>query len=408
MKKRFLAVILLFAMLLTTMAGCGKDVKEPEGSADYNEPAVTGQPSQDPAMTEPTDGPEDTPQAVTMRNAKEIVAAINVGWNLGNTFDAHGAGNSLTAETRWGNPKTSQAIIDAVAEEGFNAIRLPVTWAEHLGPAPDYKIDEKWLERVAEVVDYCINDNMFVVLNTHHETDYWLYANGDREALCNELAAIWKQIAERFKDYGDLLLFEGMNEPRTKGTPHEWTGGTYEERKTIDAMNMAFYDTVRAAGGNNAERCLILCPYGHNGGSAALSAMTVPEDGHVIIAVHAYTPYFFTYDAEGGYSNWDSSQVSEIKTLASALNTKFILAGIPVIITEFGSVNKKNPDDVIRWITDYMSLMNKYGIKCMWWDNGLYTSNGENFGILNRKTLKWFNQDIADALISNSVSSQAQ
>ena len=171
---------------------------------------------------------------------------------------------------------------------------------------------------------------------------------------------------------------------------------------------MAFYDAVRSSGGNNANRCLILCPYGHNAGSAALSAMTIPEDEHVIVAVHAYTPYFFTYDAEGGYSNWDSSQISEIKTLASTLNTKFILAGIPVVITEFGSVNKKNTADVVRWITDYMSQMNKYGIKCMWWDNGQYTSNGENFGILNRRTLQWFNKEIADALISNSVSSSSQ
>ena len=404
MKKRLLTLILIFSMVLTSLAGCKKTQDPGQGSqTGTNETNIT-QTEGNSLDTTPTDAPE----AVTMRNAKEIVAAINVGWNLGNTLDSHGAGNTVSAETRWGNPKTSQEIIDAVAAQGFNAIRVPVTWAEHLGPAPDYKIDEKWMERVAEVVDYCIKDNLFVVLNTHHETDYWLYANGDQQALCDELSAIWKQIAERFKDYGDLLIFEGMNEPRTKGTAQEWNGGTYEERKTIDAMNMAFVDAVRNSGGNNAERCLMLCAYGHNAGAPALSAMTIPEDGHIIVAVHAYTPYFFTYDADGGYSDWDSSKGTDIRTMASNLNTKFVLAGIPVVVSEFGSVNKKNTQDVVSWITDYMGYCNKYGIKCFWWDNGLYTSNGENFGLLNRKTLKWFNQEIADALIANSVSTQAQ
>ena len=402
-------MIIIFTMIITALTGCKKNTPDPENNPTGT---VTGTEIENPDKekdlnTDPATDPgkKDTePTSAVMRNAKEIVAAINVGWNLGNTLDAHGAGNTVNSETRWGNPKTSQEIIDAVAQQGFNAIRVPVTWAEHLGPAPDYKIDEKWLERVAEVVDYCINDNLFVVLNTHHETDYWLYANGDRDALCNELSAIWKQIAERFKDYGDLLIFEGMNEPRTKGTLQEWNGGTYDERKTIDAMNQAFIEAVRSSGGNNGERCLMLCGYGHNAGSAALAAITVPEDGHIIIAVHAYTPYLFTYDADGGYSDWDTSKGADIRSMGNTLNTKFVLAGIPVVVSEFGSVNKKNTQDVINWITDYMGTMNKYGIKCFWWDNGLYTSNGENFGLLNRKTLKWFNQDIADALIANSVS----
>lgn len=402
LKKRTLALILVLTMIISVTAGCKKDPGN-TGNDPVTGTDITATVTDTPTNSADNNG-TDQKQETVMRNAKEIVAAMNVGWNLGNTLDSHGAGNTVSAETRWGNPKTSQEIIDAVADQGFNTIRVPVTWAEHLGPAPDYKIDEKWLERVAEVVDYCINDNMFVILNTHHETDYWLIANGDKDALCAELSAIWKQIAERFKDYGDLLIFEGMNEPRTKGSAQEWNGGTYAERQTIDAMNQAFVETVRSSGGNNGERCLVLCGYGHNSSAAALSAITVPEDGHTIIAVHAYTPYFFTYDADGGYSDWDSSKGADIRSMANTLNTKFVLAGIPVIITEFGSVNKKNTQDVVNWIGDYMSAMNKYGIKCVWWDNGLYTSNGENFGILNRKTLKWFNQEIADALIANSVS----
>ncbi|MBO4415402.1 MAG: glycoside hydrolase family 5 protein [Lachnospiraceae bacterium] len=363
LKKRTLALILVLTMIISVTAGCKKDPGN-TGNDPVTGTDITATVTDTPTNSADNNG-TDQKQETVMRNAKEIVAAMNVGWNLGNTLDSHGAGNTVSAETRWGNPKTSQEIIDAVADQGFNTIRVPVTWAEHLGPAPDYKIDEKWLERVAEVVDYCINDNMFVILNTHHETDYWLIANGDKDALCAELSAIWKQIAERFKDYGDLLIFEGMNEPRTKGSAQEWNGGTYAERQTIDAMNQAFVETVRSSGGNNGERCLVLCGYGHNSSAAALSAITVPEDGHTIIAVHAYTPYFFTYDADGGYSDWDSSKGADIRSMANTLNTKFVLAGIPVIITEFGSVNKKNTQDVVNWIGDYMSAMNKYGIKCV-------------------------------------------
>ena len=400
--KKFNLIVAVLMMIC--LIGCrGGDINGKNNITNPTEAPVTTQQVTEAPTDVPVTGVQENDK-ITMRSAKELVKAMNVGWNLGNTLDSHGAGNKVSAETYWGNVKTSQEIIDAVSAQGFNTIRVPVTWAEHLGPAPDYKIDEKWMDRVQEVVDYCINDNMFVILDTHHETDFWMKVDGDKDALCKELSAIWKQIAERFKDYGDLLIFEGMNEPRTKGSAQEWNGGTYEERKTVDAMNLAFVDAVRSTGGNNSERCLVLCPYGHNSAYSSLTAMTIPEDdGHIIVAVHAYTPYFFTYDAAGGYSDWDSSKGSDIKTMATNLNTKFILAGIPVIVTEFGSVNKNNTQDVVSWITDYMGYMNQYGIKCVWWDNGLYTSNGENFGILNRRTLQWFNQDIADALIANSI-----
>ena len=342
MIKRFLAVIMILS-LAASICGCsGKndasvisesreeistDVKSQDqadpGKADESADNGTDDGDREETAGSSGDGNTDGQSGSdqTARTAAEIVSSMTVGWNLGNTMDSFGKGNSLAAETYWSNPVTTQEIIDAVHDQGFNTIRVPVTWAEHLGPAPDYKIDEKWLERVAEIVDYCMNDDMFVILNTHHETEFWLKVNGDQEALCSELSAIWKQIAERFKDYGDNLIFEGMNEPRTKGTPQEWNGGTYEERKTVDAMNQAFYKTVRESGGNNATRSLMLCGYGHSPNSAALTAITIPEDDpYIIVAVHAYTPYFFTYEASGGYSVWDSSNISDIKSLASDLN----------------------------------------------------------------------------------------
>ncbi|MCR5684600.1 MAG: glycoside hydrolase family 5 protein [Lachnospiraceae bacterium] len=418
MTRKIAAILMVIILMALPVAGCRKG-----GSGADDKAVVTPQPDQTVVNTDPSanggsengtgissdeTAPEVTAEPLEnggFRKAVEIVAAINVGWNLGNTLESVGAGNTLSSETYWSNPKTTQEMIDAVAAQGFNAIRIPVTWAEHLGPAPDYKIDEKWMNRVNEVVDYAMKNNMCVMINTHHETEYWLKMDQDVDVLCAELSAIWKQVAEHFKDYPDNLIFEGMNEPRTKGSPQEWNGGTYDERKKINAMNAAFIDAVRSTGGNNAYRSLVICTYGHSAATPAISALEVPEDDpNIIVAVHAYTPYFFTYDAAGGYSEWTGEHVSDIKSFATVLSQHYTMAGIPVIISEFGSVNKKNTADVIAWITDYMGIMNKYGIKCFWWDNGQYTSNGENFGIFNRRKLEWFNKDIADALISNSVS----
>ena len=419
MFRRTTAVLLIIVMFVLPLSGCKKDGSQTTGNADttltptqtVNEPAGTDNGSDtdksaEDAETGDTAGSntEEAPAEGGFRTASEIVASMSVGWNLGNTFDSFGAGNTLSSETYWSNPKTTHEMIDAVAAQGFNTIRIPVTWAEHLGSAPDYAIDEKWINRVKEVVDYAMDNNMYVMINTHHETEFWLKMDQDEKALCDELAAIWKQVAEFFKDYPDNLIFEGMNEPRTKGSPQEWNGGTYDERKKINSMNAAFIDAVRSTGGNNANRSLVICTYGHSAATPAISALEVPEDDeNIIIAVHAYTPYFFTYDAAGGYSEWTGDQVSDIKSFVTVLAQHYTMAGIPVVITEFGAVNKKNTSDVIAWITDYMGILNKYGIKCIWWDNGQYTSNGENFGIFNRRKLEWFNKDIADALVNNSV-----
>ncbi len=419
MKRRLTAFIMILVMLVLSAAGCKKN------TVSEDKAQVTAAPEQETLNNPDNDKQTDTDKNAEtsdegagssetaadaesenkpFRKASELVAAMNVGWNLGNTLESVGAGNTLSSETYWSNPKTTQEMIDAVAAQGFNTIRIPVTWAEHLGTAPDYLIDEKWMNRVNEVVDYAMKNDMFVILNTHHETEYWLSMDREESMLCEELAAIWKQIAEHFKDYPDNLIFEGMNEPRTKGSAQEWNGGTYDERKKINAMNAAFMDAVRSTGGNNTYRSLVICTYGHSSATPAISALEVPEDDeYIIVAVHAYTPYFFTYDAAGGYSEWTGENLSDIKSFATVLAQHYTMAGIPVVITEFGAVNKKNSSDVIAWINDYMAVMNKYGIKCIWWDNGQYNGNGENFAIFNRRKLDWYDKDIADALIKNAV-----
>lgn len=351
--------------------------------------------------------------------ASEVAAQMNIGWNLGNTFDAWGAPDVMSNETYWGNPKTTKEMIDAVRAQGFDTIRIPVTWAQSLGEAPDYTIDAEWLDRVAEVVDYAYDEGMFVILDTHHEPDFWLVPQPENlESLKTELTAIWAQISEKFADYDQRLIFEGMNEPRTKGSEKEWSGGTDEERAVVNELNRAFVETVRAAGGKNATRCLIICPYGNSVTYNSIQQLEVPDDPYVMVSAHLYTPYYFTYEPEGQSINeWDGSLKKDIISNVDLLKRHFLKKGIPVIVTEFGAVYKTykdadgnetdNTEQVEKWLADYMEVMNRFGIPCVWWDNGNYTGDGEKFGIFDRRSCTWCAQEVADALIACAPHSQS-
>ena len=133
-------------------------------------------------------------------SAVDLVKEIRIGWNLGNTLDA-------PTETAWGNPRTTKAMIDKVKEMGFNAVRVPVTWNTHIGPAPNYTIDQTWLNRVEEVVNYVLDNNMYAILNVHH--DDWIIPTYANEAQCKDkLTKLWQQIANHFRDYSDYLILK--------------------------------------------------------------------------------------------------------------------------------------------------------------------------------------------------------
>lgn len=348
----------------------------------------------------------------TMRNVTpaQIASEMNVGWNLGNSLDAYGT-YSLDDETCWKNPRTTKRMIDTVKAQGFNTIRIPVSWGDHI-VGEGYKIDDAWMNRVQEVVDYAIDDNTYVLLDTHHESHTWLKPESASVAAAHsELAAIWSQIAYRFRDYGDHLLFEGMNEPRIIGSSHEWNGGDADGRAAINALNNTFISAVRKTGGNNRNRCLIICPYGNNGEPNGLSGFELPNDPNIMVAIHAYTPYGFTYIPEGNpswsTSVWDGTQKYTIEDVMSRLNDEIVSKGVPVIITEFGAVNKNNEADVIRWTKDYMETAAKYGIKCIWWDNNQHGAyDGESFGLLDRSTCTWTRKGVADMLVRCGNNSQ--
>lgn len=339
-------------------------------------------------------------EEVNKMSSAEIVNDIKVGWNLGNTLDSCDTNTSDT-ETGWGNPKTTQAMIDAVQAAGFNAVRVPVTWNDHM--SADGTIDAAWMARVKEVVDYAYNNGMYVILNVHHDDKSWMVPVYSKQAeVEKKLMHIWEQICETFADYDHHLIFEGMNEPRVIGSATEWTGGTPEEHDVINQLFAKFVETVRSTGGLNADRTLIVTSHAQSITETAVSAVKVPDDDHVIVSIHSYAPWDFC-GTESGTSTWSGSDAekAELDKNFKYLADTFVSKGIPVIIGEFGSVNKnENTADRAAHYEYYIKSAKAQGIKCFVWDNGAFNADGDNgFGLLDRKNCTWKYPSIVNAIM---------
>jgi len=330
----------------------------------------------------------------------EIVHDMKVGWNLGNTLDAWVDGVSgLETETSWGNPKTTKALIDALKEKGFKTVRVPVTWKSHFGAAPSYTIDKEWLDRVEEVINYVLDNGMYAILNSHHDEWVTLTPSSQSE-VTDKITKIWAQIADRFKDYSDYLIFETLNEPRLYGTQYEWTGGTAEARNILNAYNLAIVNTIRSSGGNNAKRHIMIPTHAATPMDVAQDALVIPNnDKRIIVSQHTYWPYNFTMNTgDGATTSWGSQKdqdecIEELDRIAN----KFVKKGIPVIIGEWGSIERSNTDARAFHAEFYAREVRKRGMLPVWWDNGYEKSGG--FALISRKNLTWVFPSIADGII---------
>ncbi len=332
-------------------------------------------------------------EQVNQMTSSEIVADMKIGWNLGNTLDSFDT-DSSDNETGWGNPKTTKAMIDTVKAAGFNAVRIPVTWGEHL--SSDHVIEAAYLDRVQEIVDYAMDDDLYVILNVHHDDAIWLHPTYSEQAEVTEtLTAIWQQLSERFADYDHHLVFEGMNEPRVIGSSTEWSGGTPEERDVINQLFQAFVDTVRATGGLNADRTLIVTSHAQSITKEAVSAVKVPADDHIAVSIHSYAPWDFC-GTDDDRSDWGSeADKQELDSNFQYLADTFIKKGIPVLLDEFGAVNKNNTSIRANYYAYYVKSAKAHGITCFVWDNG----TEKEFGLLNRKNLTWYAPSIIEAMM---------
>lgn len=345
--------------------------------------------------------------------AMRFVQDMRLGWNLGNTFDAYDDGgyvkNHMDLEGHWCGTKTTAEAIRTIHDAGFNTLRIPVSWHNHLDE--NYRIDQQWLDRVAEVADYALACDMYVIINIHHDTDrrYYYPDEAHYEQSEEYMIAIWSQVAARFADYGDHVIFESINEPRLRDTSLEWYVDVNKEEsvssvKVINRLNQVFVDTVRASGGNNATRYLMVPGYAASVAGVTNEYFVIPQDtveNRILISVHAYTPYSFALDAKGT-REFDPANINisqEIPLFMESLYDTFIANGIPVVIGECGSVNKNNLQDRVNHIAYFVYHASARGIPCIWWDNHAFKGNGELFGIIDRKNAAVVHPEIVKAMV---------
>lgn len=330
-----------------------------------------------------------------------FVRQMGAGINIGNSLDVKGVlehkpdASVQDFETFWHNPPITQALFEAVREKGFRTVRIPVSWGEHL--QKDGTVDPAWMQRVEQVVDGALDSGLYVILNTHHEA--WIVPTQEKEAeVTARLCRLWEQIAQTFADRDERLVFESMNEPRLVGTDEEWTSGTEEARAVVNRMNAAFVSTVRASGGNNETRWLMLPAYAAQSRETALSELELPDDPNLIVSVHAYLPYEF---AQGGQTaEWDAEDpddTEKIDELMERIDRLFLRRRIPVMITEFGCIDQDNPDERLEWTQYYTGLAAEKGVGYIWWDSG-----GE-FRLIDRETNEWTQPQLADLLVRQAT-----
>lgn len=346
--------------------------------------------------------------------AAQTVINMKNGWNLGNTLDAPG-------ETQWGMPYTTKEMIDTLAASGIKSIRIPVSWNIHMDSS--YTIQERWMNRVKEIVDWAIENDMYVILNCHHDNYstpnkmpkvHGYYPNNTNFVESAKFVYnLWSQIAVAFNNgYDEHLVFEVLNEPRLCGTDHEWwfdknAAECREAADCLNKLNQYALDAIRESGGNNQKRCVMIPGLGASADSAFASEFKMPADdesGKLILSVHAYSPYTFAMQTPGA-TKFTSALQNELAVLFKRLNDKFVVNGYPVVIGEYGATNKNNLEERIKWFDYFITESKKYNITCFLWDNGQSkpdTKEGEKFGYFDRRNLKWFFPEILDTIVKNT------
>lgn len=447
MNKRIIAALLSGIMLITGMTACSapdtasapsdtsaSDTSAPETTTTAEEPSApettTSEETSAPETTTAeetttkteTTAPETTPAPETTvtttqkpettpapdktptgnQEALDFSKKLMPGWNLGNQLEA--SSNKIPSETAWGNPTITEKLIKQVKAAGFKSIRIPVSYLAKIGDGPDYKIDAAWLNRVQEVVDMCVNNGLYAIINIHGDgyntvPGGWLLCNdtdANQKTIKAKYEKVWAQIAAKFKNYDEHLIFESMNEV----FDGNYNGPKPEYYANINAYNQIFVDTVRKSGGNNAERYLLVPGWNTDIDSTVEGTdFKVPNDSakRIMVSVHYYAPYKFCLD-EGapGIFRWGSA----IRTQAARINNEdyvdsqfdklydsFISKGIPVIIGEYGAIDKTYKDERSTTYRAYFSEYVNYaaakrGIVTVLWDNGYNGRNG--FAVFDR------------------------
>lgn len=361
------------------------------------------------SSTDTTKANENKPSqtAGKMRNitSQQLVEDMTFGWNLGNTLDVcqadrdgdgkineHVEAGEKVDETLWGNPKATKELFTSLKKNGVNAVRIPVTWRDHMDS--DGNIDREWMDRVQQVVDYAYSQGMYVIINVHHDGGgdpkfgAWIIEESQKDynTFLKKYKNVWKQIAERFKNYSDYLIFESMNEV---GFDTLYNKNKADAYNLINKINQDFVDIIRATGGNNAKRHLLIAGYYTDIERTCDSLYKMPDDkaGRCILSVHYYTPWdFCTCDRKHTWGT--NSEVRQMETLIGKMKKNFVDKGIPVIIGEYAA-SGSDLSSCIFFIEKLNKLCSDYGIATFIWDSGRQ---------VNRKTYKWRTPQYLEAL----------
>lgn len=360
--------------------------------------------------------------AATALTAQMVFDAMGPGWNMGNHMDA--ISNGVSGETVWGNPKCTQATMDGVKAAGFKAVRICTTWEGHIGPAPAYRIEDSWLNRVAEIVGYAERAGLVAIVNTHHDESYWQDINkcynnaANHEKVKDEVFAVWTQIAERFKDKGEWLVFESFNEIQDGGWgwSEAFRKNPGAQYKILNEWNQTFVDAVRATGGENATRWLGIPGYACNPGFT-IAGLVLPTDytsaNRLMVAVHDYDPYDYTLKdpliRQWGHTAAADKRLSgdnekAVVDVFDNLKAAYLDKGIPVYLGEMGCSRHAAEDlPYQRYYMEYFCKAAADHLLPMYlWDNGAKGTGSERHAYIDHGTGQ-FADDEARTLVDLMV-----
>lgn len=321
-------------------------------------------------------------------DAMATVAAMQPGWNLGNTLDA------ITDETSWGNPRVTREQFDAVRAAGFRSVRIPVTWGDHQGPGPDHLIDPARMSRVQDVVDMALADDLYVVLNLHHDSWQWIRdMSTDHDGVLARYRATWAQIAAAFRDEDARLVFESVNEPQFTNTTDA------QADQLVDEVNRAFHEVVRSSGGTNATRLLVLPPTAGLDGLA--TTITSLNDPNVVATLHYYGWWPFSVNI-AGRTTFDADSRKDMVDQFGRMYDTFVAKGIPVILGEYGLLSYDlwthpgtlEDGEVKKFFEELGHQARTRNITTMLWDAGSF---------LNRTTLQWRDPEMIAQILSSAT-----
>ena len=330
-------------------------------------------------------------------NALEMARLMGYGINLGNTMEACDSRNripnreSAVYETMWGNPVTTQEMITGMRNSGFKTLRIPVAWTNAIDfENGNFHINEGYLDRIEEIINYALNEDMFVIINDHWDHGWWsMFGHPDaawREFALELFLSMWEQIADRYKDYDYRLIFEPANEEWgnrfNDRTPFSLTGGTLTQDECymlLTKLSQDFVNLIRASGGNNPNRFLLLKGYNTDVTMTVDERFVLPVDpaNRMLLDVHYYTPWSYCGDTSGIGTWGRTSEVEEMNNLLGSLQ-KFTDMGVGVVMGEWGVLDNEG-EDRLTFFTNFLDNCDKYGYVPVLWDTGYTPEHGNLF-----------------------------